>query len=101
MQSLSHQLPATEAGPFKTMMTTTKAAFRTVAEADVFAAHKAAKAEVIRPFYLADMDQAASMARGWAVLADCGRPGAAECFYKHLHTAMGWRPEHTADELAF
>ena len=83
------------------MMTTTKAAFRTVAEADVFAAHKAAKAEVIRPFYLADMDHAASMARGWAVLADCGRPGAAECFYKHLHTAMGWRPEHTADELAF
>ena len=90
------------------MNTTTKAAFRTVAEADVFAAHKAAKTEgvltpteVIRPFYLADMDHAASMARGWAVLADCGRPGAAERFHACIHTAMGWRPEHTADELTF
>ena len=90
------------------MMTTTKAAFRTVAEADVFAADKAAKdegvltpAEVIRPYYLAEMDHAATMARGWAVLADCGSTTAAERFYDCLHTAMGWRPEHTADELAF
>jgi len=83
------------------MNTTTKAAFRTVAEADVFAAHKAPKTEVIRPYYLADMDHAASMARGWAVLADFGRPGAAERYHACLHTAMGWRPEHTADELAF
>ena len=83
------------------MMTTTKAAFRTVAEADVFAAHKAPKAEVIRPFYLADMDHAATMARGWAVLADCGRPGAAERFAENLHMAMGYRPEHTKDELTF
>jgi hypothetical protein len=82
------------------MMTTTKAAFRTVAEADVFAAHKAAT-KVIRPAYLADMDHAATLAPGWALLADCGRPGAAERFYDCLHTAMGWRPEHTADELTF
>jgi hypothetical protein len=82
------------------MNTTTKAAFRTVAEADVFAADKA-PAKVVRPYYLADMDHAASMARGWAVLADCGRPGAAERFNECIHTAMGWRPEHTADELTF
>ena len=78
------------------MNTTTKAAFRTVAEADVFAADKA-----IRPAYKAEMDHAATLARGWAVLADCGRPGAAERFHACLHTAMGWRPEHTADELTF
>ena len=79
------------------MMTTTKAAFRTVAEADVFAAYKAAD----RPAYRSAMDHAASMAPGWALLARCGRPGAAERFCACLHTAMGWRPEHTADELAF
>ena len=79
------------------MNTSTRAAFATVAEADVFAADKA----VIRPFYLAEMDHAATMARGWAVLADCGSTTAAERFYDCLHTAMGWRPEHTADELAF
>ena len=84
-------------------MTTTKAAFRTVAEADVFAADKGAlaPAKVIRPAYKAEMDHAATMARGWAVLADCGSTTAAEHFYACLHTAMGWRPEHTADELAF
>ena len=78
------------------MMTTTKAAFRTVAEADVFADWK-----VIRPAYRAEMDHAAIMARSWAVLADCGSDTAAEHFHACLHTAMGWRPEHTADELAF
>jgi len=78
------------------MMTTTKAAFRTVAEADVFAAHKA-----IRPAYMAEMDRAALMAPGWAMLADCGSDKAAELYYDCLHTAMGWRPEHTADELTF
>ena len=83
------------------MNTSTRAAFATVAEADVFAADKAAKDEVIRPYYLAEMDHAATMARGWAVLADCGSTTAAERFYDCLHTAMGWRPEHTADELAF
>ena len=78
------------------MMTTTKAAFRTVAEADVFAAHK-----VVHPAYMAEMDHAAIMARGWAFLAECGSSTAAELYCKCLHTAMGWRPEHTADELTF
>jgi hypothetical protein len=81
------------------MMTTTKAAFRTVAEADVFAAHKAAP--IAKPFYEADMDFAARMARGWAVLANCGHAKAEAKFAECLHRAMGWRPEHTADELAF
>ena len=79
------------------MMTTTKAAFRTVAEADVFAAYKAAD----RPAYRSAMDHAASMAPGWAMLADCGSDKAAELYYDCLHTAMGWRPEHTKDELTF
>ena len=81
-------------------MTTTKAAFRTVAEADVFAAHKAA-AKVIRPAYKAEMDHAATLAPRWALLARCGRPGAAERFAENLHMAMGYRPEHTKDELTF
>jgi len=78
------------------MMTTTKAAYRTVAEADVFADWK-----VIRPAYRAEMDHAAALAPGWALLARCGRPGAAERFAENLHMAMGYRPEHTKDELTF
>jgi hypothetical protein len=78
------------------MNTSTRAAFATVAEADVFAAEK-----TVKPLYQADMDFAAGMASGWSLLADCGSTTAAERFYDCLHTAMGWRPEHTADELAF
>ena len=80
------------------MNTTTRAAFTTVAEADVFAAHKAAP---VKPLYKADMDFAAEMARGWGILANCGSATAEAKFGEYLHRAMGYRPEHTADELAF
>jgi hypothetical protein len=81
------------------MNTTTRAAFATVAEADVFAAHKAAPA--VKAFYKADDVHAAEMARGWAVLANCGSDKAEAKFAEYLHTAMCWRPEHLADELTF
>ena len=80
------------------MNTTTRAAFATVAEADVFAAHKAAP---VKAFYEADMDFAARMARGWGILANCGHAGAEAKFEECLHRAMGYRPEHLADELTF
>ena len=81
------------------MNTTTRAAFATVAEADVFAAHKAAPA--VKAFYKADDVHAAEMAIGWAKLANCGVAKAEVRFGEYLHRAMGYRPEHTADELAF
>jgi hypothetical protein len=81
------------------MNTTTRAAFATVAEADVFAAHKAAPA--VKAFYKADDVHAAEMARGWAVLANCGHAKAEAKFEECLHRAMGYRPEHLADELTF
>ena len=81
------------------MNTTTRAAFATVADADVFASHKAT-----RPVLLSDQDFAVVMAKGWAAIATLpqARPDSCyEQFGNYLHQAMGWRADHDTSGLTF